>query len=455
MNKAIIRGRRIISSMLGTVLAMSFFMNTAQAAEPSATKQLRMPAHIKVRKTVNDPSAVKYDADLLLVMPKEGAEQEAIDKAFEDVHGTVIGYMGEGALKCYVVKTEKGKMYDTEKKLGKDQKNFRCVGRNYKLKAQFVPNDTSFPAEWHLAAINCPKAWDHSMGNIQKVAVFDTGCQADITDLSGKTQKGYDATTVGAKLTVLGGPGLLGDLLGGLGGALSGGAQTDPHGHGTWVATTACARANNTANTAGVSPNSTVYPVRIAGSDGQTDDIAIMAGLLNMMSSGNRIVNISYGAPPPWGLTNALIHAPLHIYMQTYHDLKGGLIFMSSGNDAQFDPNPKMHYVNVVTAIDPSLSLTDFSNYGLSSTFTAPGKGIVCSDTDGTVTTVDGTSFSSPIAAAVAALVWNANPALPNVAVESILKASCFKAGAAPWTPYYGYGMPDANRAVRMARGGL
>jgi thermitase len=453
MKKTAYRGSRLFASLLGTMFAMSIFNNGAQAAE--TTKQLKMPDHIKVRKSNPNNEQVKYDPDLLLVMPKSGAEQEDIDKAFEDAHGTVIGYIGDGALKCYIVRTEKNKLGETEKKLGKDTKNFRCVGRNYKLKAHFVPNDTSFPAEWHLAAINAPKAWDRSMGASTKVAVFDTGCQASITDLNGKTQKGYDATTLGARLTVLGGPGLLGDLLGGLGGALSSGAKTDPHGHGTWVATTACATANNTNNTAGVSPQSTVYPVRIAGSDGTTDDIAIMAGLLNMMSSGNRIVNISYGAPPPFGLTNALVHAPMHVYMQTYHDLKGGLIFMSSGNDSAFDPNPKMHYVNVVTAVDPSLTLTDFSNYGLSSTFTAPGKGIVCSDTDGTVTSVDGTSFSSPIAAAVAALVWNANPTLPNVAVEGILKASCFKAGSAPWTPYYGFGMPDANKAVRMARGGF
>lgn len=452
MKKTAYRGSRLFASLLGTMFAMSCF-NGAQAAE--TTKQLKMPDHIKARKTNLNGEQVKYDPDLLLVMPKSGAEQESIDQAFEDAHGTVIGYIGEGALKCYIVRTEKNKLGETEKKLGKDTKNFRCVGRNYKLKAHFVPNDTSFPAEWHLAAINAPKAWDRSMGASTKVAVFDTGCQANISDLSGKTQKGYDATTLGARLTVLGGPGLLGDLLGGLAGEFSSGAKTDPHGHGTWVATTACATANNTANTAGVSPQSTVYPVRIAGSDGNTDDIAIMAGLLNMMGSGNRIVNISYGAPPPFGLTNALVHAPLHVYMQTYHDLKGGLIFMSSGNDSMFDPNPKMHYVNVVTAVDPSLSLTDFSNYGLSSTFTAPGKGIVCSDTDGTITSVDGTSFSAPIAAAVAALIWNANPMLPNVAVEGILKASCFKAGSLPWTPYYGYGMPDANKAVRMARGGL
>lgn len=235
---------------------------------------------------------------------------------------------------------------------------------------------------------------------------------------------------------------------------MSGGARHDVQGHGTLVATTAAASANNVM-TAGIAPGATVYPVQIAGSNGMTDDIAIMAGLLNMSISGNKIVNISYAAPPPVGFTNPLLHAPLHVYMQEFHDLEGGLIFISAGNDGLFDPNPVVPYLNVVSAIDNSMNLASFSNWGNSISFTAPGKGIVCSDKTGAVATVNGTSFSSPIVASVAALVWNANPGLPNFAVENILRASCFKAGSAPWTPYYGFGMPDASKAVNMARMGI
>jgi subtilisin family serine protease len=67
---------------------------------------------------------------------------------------------------------------------------------------------------------------------------------------------------------------------------------------------------------------------------------------------------------------------------------------------------------------------------------------------------VDGTSFSSPIVAAVAALIISKNPALPNVAVESILKASC-KNSAPGWNPYFGWGLPDAKKAVDLATAGL
>ncbi len=436
-------------------LGLSVLLGLASAlALPSQANEskLKLPKNL-VKRT---PAPV-YDCtpDLLLIMPNAQGDSDEIDEMLKEAKGTLVGSMGEGKLKCLIYRTEKGHMAETEKKFMKDKEHFKCISRNYRFKAEIVPNDPQFTSEWHLGAINAPRAWDTTMGNHTKIAIFDSGCQASIPDLSGKTSKGYDATSFGARMTVLGGPGPLGDILGGVGGALSHGAQTDVNGHGTWVATTAAATANNRVNTCGVAPSANIYPVQIAGSGGTTDDIAIMAGLLNMTATGNRIVNISYGAPPPVGFTNAALHAPMHAYMAEFHDIEGGLIFLSAGNDGAFDPNPPVPYINVVSAIDPSLSLTSFSNWGLPITFTAPGKGIVCTSRDGTITSVDGTSFSSPIVASVAALIWNANPTLPNVMVESILKASCFKAGSSAWTPYFGYGMPDASKAVRMARMGL
>lgn len=414
--------------------------------------KLKVPANI-VKRT--KPAVYDCSPDILLIMPNAQADSDELDQLLKESKGTIVGSLGEGKMKCLIYRTEKGHMLDTEKKFMKDKEHFKCISRNYRFKAQMVTNDPQFTSEWHLGAINAPRAWDTTMGNHTKIAIFDSGCQASIPDLAGKTLKGYDATTVGARLTVLGGPGPIGDILGGLGGSLSSGAQTDVQGHGTFVATTAAGTANNGVNCAGVAPGATVYPVQIAGSNKMTDDIAIMAGLLNMTASGNKIVNISYAAPPPVGFTNPLLHAPLHAYMQEFHDLEGGLIFISAGNDGLFDPNPVVPYLNVISAIDPSMQLASFSNWGNSISFTAPGKGILCTAREGDVRSVDGTSFSSPIVASVAALIWNANPALPNFAVEAILKASCFKAGAAPWTPYYGFGMPDASKAVQMARMGL
>ncbi len=437
---------------LGIALSLLVGLSAGLTAPSNAANEAKLQIPTDLKKRTAPAIPTNYQPNILLVMPNANADNDEVSDVLKEAHGTLVGTMGEGRLKCLIYQTEKGKLEETEKKFTKD-KHFRCVSRNYQFKAQIIPNDPQFGSQWHLGAVNAPKAWDITSGGGQKIAVFDSGCQASVADLAGKTLKGYDATTFGARMTVLGGPGPLGDLLGGIGGALSGGAQTDVQGHGTLVATTAAATFNNSINTAGVAPTAKVYPVQIAGSNGMTDDIAIMAGLLNMMASGNRIVNISYGAPPPIGFTNPFLHAPLHLYMQEYHDLEGGLIFLSAGNDGMFDPNPPVPYLCTVSAIDNSLSLADFSNWGTSVKFTAPGKGIVCTARDGTVKNVAGTSFSAPIVASIAALVWNANPGLPNVWVEHILKASCTRAGGLLWTPYYGYGMPNAEKAVKMARG--
>src|SRR5205823_9660612 len=105
-----------------------------------------------------------YQADILLVMPDAKAENDDITETLKDVHGTIVGSIGSGKLRCLIVKTEKGKLEEIEGKLTKDKKHFAAVGRNYRIAANFVPNDPNFPSQWHLAAINCPRAWDRSTG---------------------------------------------------------------------------------------------------------------------------------------------------------------------------------------------------------------------------------------------------------------------------------------------------
>lgn len=438
--------------VIGTTLALlaGFASICALPSQAGNENKLKMPTNI-VKRT---PKPV-YDCtpDILLIMPNAGADTDEVSDVLKDAKGTIVGTMGTGKLTCIIYKTEKGHMAETEKKLMKDKDHFSCIGRNYKFQAQIVPNDPQFASEWHLGAINAPSAWNTVSGRSTKIGIFDSGCQSTNRDLYGKTEKGYNATTFWAHLTALGGDGGLGHLLGGLGGSLSSGAQTDVQGHGTFVATTAAASFNNGYETAGVAPSATVYPIQIANSSGNADDISMMAGLLNAPEAGCKIVNISYGSAPPTGLTNAAAHAPLHAYMKDFHDNHNGLIFISSGNNGAFDPNPPQPYLNVISAIAPTFSLTSFSNWGPSVTFTAPGQSIVCSSRDGSVSTVRGTSFSSPIVASIAALVWSANPSLSNNQVEWILRASCLRAGSSPTTLFYGYGLPDASRAVSLATG--
>lgn len=447
---------KLLSTALSVMLGFAWITGPSQAAP---LKQLQVPQRSTARHAA---PAVSYTPDLLIVMPDAKADNDEITDALKEAHGKVLGVMGQGSMKCLIIQTEKGKLTEVESKLTKDKKHFSAVGRNYRFAANVVPNDPEFPSQWHLAALNCPKAWDRTTGGIT-MAVMDSGCQASIPDLSGKTQKGYDASTAGAK--VMGGAfAALGGYIPGVSDAaaevaLSGsnGAQTDNHGHGTWVATAAAGKFNNSERGSGVAPGANIFPIKIAdgaaGSTIMTDDLSLIAAMMVAMNRGARVINISYGCPIV-GFHNPALHLPLHVLFSTFYTQRNGLIFMSAGNDGIFDATPPVPYINMVSAIDNTGNLASFSNFGPFVKFTAPGTGIVVSDINGAKKTVQGTSFSAPIAASVAALVMSANPGLPNVAVEQILKASCVNITGSPLNVYYGYGMPDAERAVKMATGG-
>jgi thermitase len=376
----------------------------------------------------------KYQEDVILLMPNAPSDEDKQELAdtLREVKGTVISTLGQGDLQVLVVQTEKGKLAEVEQKLSKD-KHVKSMSRNYVYSAQFIPNDPEFANEWHLGTTSCPRAWDTARGGGFDIAIFDSGCQSTNVDLAGKTLPGYNALTLG----------LVGD------------ARTDVHGHGTVVATTAAATMNNALRTAGVAPNSRVYPVQIAGSDGSTTDVQIIAGMIDVINKNKKIVNISYGAPPPFGFTNALLHAPLHEYFRYFHDQKGGLVFISSGNDGAFDSAPRRTYLNVIGAVNTSLQKASFSNFGNSLTFTAPGTAIRCSNRFNSAVFVQGTSFSSPIVASIAALAWSANPGLSNTRIESILRQSCVMppSGSGIYNTTFGFGIPNAATATRLARG--
>ncbi len=432
--------------------------------------ELKMPARAPRPKPME---RITYTPDLLIVMPGKNLKDDDLKETMEDVHGTVIGSMGEGDLKCYIVKTEKGHMEETEKKLTKDKKHFATISRNYRIPATVVPaaaSNSQFSSQWHLQALHCPDAWNTATGSGVRIAVFDTGCAASNSDLAGKTDKGFDA--YGAVGKIMGAVGLLPvflqpgltEIAGAAAGVLAGRADSDngAGSHGTVVATTIAATMNNNFAGVGVAPNARIYPVRIAENKSPLDkdheyttDLEMIAGMIHIMSKPDiRIVNISYNFPVG-GFHNAMLHPALHTYFQKffYEPYHSGLIFMSAGNESFPDPTPPVPYLCVISGVDRDGKLADRehwgSNYGPAVTFTGPAVEIGCSDKANMPQTPDGTSFSCPIVAAVAALILDKKPMAPNLEVLRILIKSCKNIKGVPgFNTYYGWGMPDAYTAV-------
>jgi serine protease len=68
---------------------------------------------------------------------------------------------------------------------------------------------------------------------------------------------------------------------------------------------------------------------------------------------------------------------------------------------------------------------------------------------DGNLAILSGTSMAAPHAAGVAALIRSARPGVSAAEVRRILRESAEDLGAPGWDPVYGYGLVNAERAVR------
>lgn len=111
--------------------------------------------------------------------------------------------------------------------------------------------------------------------------------------------------------------------------------------------------------------------------------------------------------------------------------------------------------VLTIGAIDRNGLLARFSSVGpapdgrVKPDLVALGQGVVLGTSAGTVSSGNGTSFSSPLVAALATGFWQAHPTLTATQVRNILRQSGSQAGRPD--AQYGYGIPNFERAHQLA----
>ncbi|WP_404358289.1 S8 family serine peptidase [Methylotuvimicrobium sp. KM1] len=280
-----------------------------------------------------------------------------------------------------------------------------------------TPNDPRYGNQWHLPKIQAPTSWSSTKADNTVIAILDTGVDSAHSDLSSKMLPGWNAVDGSTN-------------------------SSDVHGHGTAVAGTAAATTDNANGVAGVAWNAQILPVRITNSsDGWAYWSDIARGLNWAADQGADVANISYGVSNSSAVTNAAQ------YMRS----KGGLVVVAAGNDGVdpgFKDNVHMISVSATTSSDAKAS---WSNYGEFIDVAAPGASIQTTTRGGGYGSWNGTSFSSPVAAGVVALIQGANPTLTPDEVEQILKSSADKI-AGDIHPYYGHGRINAAVAVEMAQ---
>lgn len=283
-----------------------------------------------------------------------------------------------------------------------------------------LPNDPEYSRQWQHINIRSAEAWNLTTGNATVIAaVCDTGVDSDHPDLVGNL------------------------ILPGFNSVDNTTNSEDSHGHGTFVAGCISAVGNNSTGVAGVAWNVKILPIRISNLDTGLAYHSDMAEAMRYaVDHGAKIVNLSYG-----GAYSSTIDSAAK-----YVRSKGGLHFMSAGNDnTDISANPDWASFVIVGATDRYDNRASFSNYGTPIDVTAPGVSVYATKMGGGYGSWSGTSFSSPIAAGVGALIYSINPSFTPDQVEGFLFSSAKDIGAAGEDSVYGHGLVDAAAAVQVA----
>jgi subtilisin family serine protease len=291
---------------------------------------------------------------------------------------------------------------------------FDYVERDYYAHTASDPNDPSFGSQWYLPRIAGPQAWSLTTGSPSiVVAVIDSGVYGEHPDLKSKLVQGWNFVQPNED-------------------------TSDVLGHGTAVAGTVAAATNNGIGIAGVNWASRVMPLVVVDASDFAAYSDIASAIRFAADRGVRIINISIGGPNP---SDALQSAVDYAWS------RGAVIFASAMNEStssRYYPAACNHVV-AVSATDANDHLASFSNFGGWITLAAPGTNILTTMNGGGYGYWNGTSFSSPVAAGVAALLLAASPDLTADQLVATLKQTADAVGDAN---YFGAGRVNAYRAV-------
>lgn len=210
----------------------------------------------------------------------------------------------------------------------------------------------------------------------------------------------------------------------------------DEKGHGTHVAGTIvdC--------TPGL--NVKILPVRVLDRSGRGSALIINLGVRYAVQEGAQVLNLSLGGATNRTMDNAVFYAVN----------RGCTVVVAAGNEEQNTQEVSPAHLEeciVVSAIDGQKGKADFSNWGESVDFAAPGVGIVSCvprliwglPFGETKSSYNGTSMATPHISAFAAMIKLEFPQLSPSEVYEKLKGMCVDLGDPGEDEYYGWGMPQ------------
>lgn len=397
----------VLLALLGLMIA---FPGIGQANPAKAMKTTVNP---KFAETGDTPTG-KWAKGRLLVIPRAGLPAAEFDKAIMP-HGVKSKLKLKG-LNAHIYELPDG--VDEVKVLNKLKKDrrFKAVELDMLVEPAQTVTDPAFNNSWALPKIQAPTAWQTATGDGVTIAILDTGVNGNHPDLAANMVPGWNMYDNNAD-------------------------TADVHGHGTLVAGSAAAVANNGHGSVGVAWDARIMPVRISMPDGRAYTSTMAQAIRWAVDNGANVANLSYT-----GANNLTVQSAAD-YMRN----KGGVVVMSAGNSGGLLNYSPSDSLIVVSATGSNDALASFSSYGPYVDVAAPGVSIYTTNRGGGYSYASGTSFSSPITAATIALMLSANPDLTPADASDIIKSTAIDLGAPGFDYLYGHGRIDAKRAVEAA----
>lgn len=333
----------------------------------------------------------------------------------------------------------------------------------------FSPNDPQYEDQWHLdnngqgdstpsVDARVDEAWDVTTGDSAVViAIHDDGVDLNHPDFSGKLlpEQNYPSDWEAQMAS-----GLFGS-------------------HGTSVAGVAAARGNNLFSGSGACSGCSVLPRLLGETVGpsfQVTDVEVAEGFTELVDAGAWIISNSWGISTgdPVYVENQLPLPPLAAVVKGAFDYAetsgrmglGTVIVFAAGNSNDKLEALGSYETNLAVGAVNDLGLKSYySSFGPLLDVAAPSNGgltgITTTAINGTTTdSFGGTSSACPLVSGVLGLIFSANPGLTAAEARTILTSTATKIDPVfgnydvdGVSPYYGHGMINAARAVRLAAG--
>lgn len=262
------------------------------------------------------------------------------------------------------------------------------VEPNYRAHALAEPNDPYYPQQWGLKKIEAPFIGQE---NRVKVAVIDTGVQADHPDLSGKVIQGWDFVDDDP-------------------------ISQDGNGHGTAMAGIIAANINNGIGIAGTTNTAQILAIRVLNNSGSGTFADITSAIQYAADQGAKVINLSLGAT-----TNSIALESAVNYAWN----KGAVLVATAGSTAGTTPSYPAYYPHVIAVAcsDQVDQKCSFSSYGDWVDVAAPGLQILTTFLGSTYQTLSGGSMSTAFVSGAAGYL--ASQGHTNSQIRYLIEEQC------------------------------